>query len=148
MSPSSVRVPHSSTSHQLAPSTTGSSPSSSFPITDPCHRGQSVPVRHRPPAAPNRKPLGLGLVPDPFPTSRRPPASRILSGPASAKEGEKSHVLGCCGPKGLMGLTALVDEAQWHSVIYSFPFGLFISIFKLRFKLLKFIGNWINLIKF
>jgi hypothetical protein len=47
-----------------------------------------------------------------------------------------------------MGLTALVDEAQWHSVIYSFPFSLFISIFKLGFKLLKFIGNLINSIKF
>jgi hypothetical protein len=105
-------------------------------------------VRLRPPAAPNRKPLGLGFVPDPFPTGRRPPAGWILPGIASAEEGEKSPILGCRGPKGLMGLTAPIDEAQWHSVIYSFPLGLFISIFKLGFKLMKFIGNWINLIKF
>jgi hypothetical protein len=139
--PSSARVPQSSTSHQSAPSTTGSSPSSSFPIADPRHREQSVLVRLCPPATPNRKPLGLGLVPDPFPIDRRPPAGRILSGIVGVEEGEKSPLLGCRGPKDLMVLTAPVDEAQWHSVIYSFPFGLFISIFKLGFKLLKFIGN-------
>jgi hypothetical protein len=71
-----------------------------------------------------------------------------LPGITGAEEGEKSPVLGCHGPKGLMGLMAPIDEAQWHSVIYSFPFGLFILIFKLGFKLLKFIGNWINSIKF
>jgi hypothetical protein len=81
------------------------------------------------------------LVPDPFPISHRPPVGRILPGIAGAEEGEKSPLLGYRGPKDLMGLTAPVDEAQWHSVIYSFPFGLFISIFKLGFKLLKFIGN-------
>jgi hypothetical protein len=145
---SSARVPYSSTSHQSVPTTIGSSPSSFFPIAGPRRCGQSIPVRLRPPTASNQKPLCLGLVLDPFPTDRRPPAGRILPGTAGAEEGEKSPVLGCRGPKGLMGLTAPVDEAQWHSVIYSFPFGLFISIFKLGFKLLKFIGNWINSIKF
>jgi hypothetical protein len=60
--------------------------------------------------------------------------------------GERSPVLRCRGPKGLVGLMAHVDKAQWHTTIFSFPFGLFISTFKLGFKLLKFIGNWINLI--
>jgi hypothetical protein len=85
---SSARVPHSSTSHQPAPLTTGSSPSLSFPIVDPHCHGQSVPVRLRPPVALNRKPVGLGLVPDPFPTGRRPSAGRILPGITGAKEGE------------------------------------------------------------
>jgi hypothetical protein len=101
-------------------------------------------VRLRPPAAPNQNPLCPGLVPDPFPTDRRPPADQILLGITGAEEGGKSPILGCRGLKGLMGLTAPVDEAQRHSAIYSFPFGLVISIFKLGFKLLKFIGNWIK----
>jgi hypothetical protein len=64
---SSAHVPHSSTSHQPAHSTSDSSPSSSFPITDPRRRGQSVLVRLHPSTAPNRKPHWPGLGPRPIP---------------------------------------------------------------------------------
>jgi hypothetical protein len=98
---SSARVPHSSTSHQPVPLTTGSSPSLLFPIVDPHCHGQSVPMRLRPPAALNRKPVGLGLVPDPFPTGRRPSAGRILPGITGAKEGENPLFLVAVGRRAL-----------------------------------------------
>jgi hypothetical protein len=43
------------------------------------------------------------------------------------------------GPLARLGLTAFVDEAQWHSAILGFPFRLIQFNFQIEFKLLKFI---------
>jgi hypothetical protein len=111
--------------------TTGRSPSVPFPSSRPHTTMEgTVLVRFCPPAAPNWNTLGLGSIPDPFPTGRRPPVGQILSGIAGAEEGEKrSPVLRCRGPKGLMGLTAPVDGTQWQSKIF-----LFHSVYSFRYS--------------
>jgi hypothetical protein len=63
----------------------------------------TVPVRFRPPATPNWNPLGLGSIPDPFPTGRRPPAGRILPGIAATGEGENDPLF----------FIAVIQKALW-----------------------------------
>jgi hypothetical protein len=75
---------------QTRPDTT---PPRHFPPTDrPTGKESTVLVRFHPPTAPNWNPLGLGSVPDPFPTGRRSSASQILPGIVGAEEVEKHHL--------------------------------------------------------
>jgi hypothetical protein len=92
-------------------------------------------------------PLSYGLAPQPLPYRPSAVGRPESTSEPPVEEGEKAPLFPLimgqkamgAGPLARLGLTAFVDEAQWHSAILGFPFRLIQFNFQIEFKLLKFI---------